>query len=361
MKKLKIVLCSLLGVLLLNGCGIQPLQPNTSLEEITSIVEQPSEENNNTSEEQNTTSQEEISEEEEIVIDGINIDYNGSTTVTAGSTLQLRASLSWSPQNLALSNEQKEILWTSNAKLVATVDQTGLVNFISFSGASATPKQVTIKAESSWGFCSDEITFTVNPASAPGGSVGDTTENGQIVNYIGSSSANIVGWNSLVAKAKVDGTKSFKVTWEVDNTYTTNDPNNQDPDNHFAIYYNWVTEIFSADPDWGNGGITVRNDWCGWGDKWTIPEAEKSGADFELYKQMLKAGTVHAKIEVSFYADTNKINIAVTTTSSIVAGTCNSLVVVNTNGYKGPMWVTLGGEICTLNNITLTLNSGSLV
>ena len=127
-------------------------------------MEQPSEDNTSEEESLSSNNQETSEEDEEVIIDGITINYNGQTTIQAGSKVQLSATLSWTPSNLPLPEEQKNIFWRSNQELVATVDDTGLVNFLSFSGASATPKQVTITAESEWGFCEDSITFTVNPA-----------------------------------------------------------------------------------------------------------------------------------------------------------------------------------------------------
>lgn len=116
--------------------------------------------------------------------------------------------------------------------------------------------------------------------------------------------------------------------------------------------FNWVTEISSN--NWNiNGGQTIRNNWCGWGKKWTLTTIP--GADWKLYNEMLLSGTVHAKINVSYLVSTHKIVINALTTSPIVNGICSSIVEVNIeNNYSGMMNINLGGKNCKLDNIRLS-------
>ncbi len=172
--------------------------------------------------------------------------------------------------------------------------------------------------------------------------------------YNGSSSADLSGWNVNVADSIIDGSKDFNFTWEVDNTYKGNSKYDSEKGYNVMekIEFNWVTEI--ASNDWNNnGGQTIRNDWHCWGAKWSWNCV--SGADWKLYNEMYLAGTVHAKINVSYLVSTHKIVINALTTSPIVNGICSSIVEVNIeNNYSGIMYIKLGGENCKLDNIRLS-------
>lgn len=166
------------------------------------------------------------------------------------------------------------------------------------------------------------------------------------------TSASLTTWNSNVAQIKMDGSKDWEVVWNFDDTYTAEDFNNGE-----LRSQNWVAEVYST--NWGNGGATIRNDWCGWG-AWSL--TTEYGGDFELYKNMLNTHKpTQVKVTLTYSKDDQKITLDAVTTSTNIEGTVTSRVIISTGDYTGEMWVTLGGNCCELNNISAQITKGYLV
>ncbi len=171
-------------------------------------------------------------------------------------------------------------------------------------------------------------------------------------------------WDSNLHNITMDGSSS----WEIEYKFNNKNSNT----NASELYHNFVADVYS--PNWGNGGITIRADWYGWGGwTWASGETEVEGGNgsnatfnYPSADWVGNFATLSRNMDVvlniSFNASTGYMSFTISSHSYIqTVDDANYTYSCSNIGWRGAMTIGLGGYNAEISIRSLIVKSGKII